>query len=164
MQKSNNKKNVKLIAMVIVAFFAIGIVGMAVTQTQVGLAAPAESNSAIGFVDKQRLVMSHPDIKTIGETLKAETVAAQKEFEEKAKDLAPQEQQRYFAQLDQRIKNKEMELMKPLIDKIDAAVKTVAEAKGLTVVVDSMVVVFGGTDITDDVIKSYGGNAGGKKK
>ena len=43
-----------------------------------------------------------------------------------------------------------------LFDKINAAVKKVADAKGLTIVVEKSNVVYGGQDITDEVIKSYG--------
>lgn len=38
-------------------------------------------------------------------------------------------------------------------DKVMAAVKSVAEAKGLTIIVDKGSVVYGGQDITDDVMK-----------
>ena len=36
---------------------------------------------------------------------------------------------------------------------MEEAVKSVADAKGLTVVIDKNAVVYGGTDITQDVVK-----------
>jgi len=42
--------------------------------------------------------------------------------------------------------------MKPVGDKIEAAIKAVAAEKGLTVILDAGTVVYGGTDITADVI------------
>ena len=38
--------------------------------------------------------------------------------------------------------------------KIEAAIKKVADKKGLAVVVEKSTVVYGGTDITDEVAKS----------
>ena len=78
-----------------------------------------------------------------------------REFEEKAKTLNQEEQQRYYMQLQERLANKERELMVPLMDKINAAIKKVATTKGLSVVVDKQSVIYGGTDITEDVIKAY---------
>ncbi len=157
MQKTKNKRYVKIIALAVVTFFALGIVGIAVTQTQIGFAAPAAGNSAIGYVDRQKLVGMHPDTKGAMEALQAENVQLEKEFNEKAKDMQPQEKQRYGMQLQQRLEKKREELLKPIIDKIDAAIKQVAEAKGITVVVDQMVIIYGGTDLTDEVVKAYGG-------
>jgi outer membrane protein len=50
--------------------------------------------------------------------------------------------------------NKEKELMDPLIKNIEAAIKKVADKKGLSVVVDKTTVIYGGTDITDEVSKA----------
>ena len=43
--------------------------------------------------------------------------------------------------------------MEPVNKQIEDAVKAVAEAKGLSVVLHKETVVYGGTDITQDVIK-----------
>lgn len=151
------RKNIKMVAIAIVAFFTLGIVGVAISQTQIGFAAPASSSSSIGYIDRQRIMMSHPDMQTVMETMQAEAATAQKSFEEQAKTMSQQEQERFAVQLQQRLQQKEADLMKPIIDKIEAEIKKVAEAKGLTIVVDANIVVYGGTDITSDVIKSFGG-------
>ena len=44
--------------------------------------------------------------------------------------------------------------MDPVLKKIEAAIKKVADKKGLSVVVEKSTVVYGGVDITDDVAKS----------
>lgn len=154
--KNSNKKRVKLIALLVAAFFALGIVGIAVTQSQTGFAAPAEKNSAIGYIDTAKAMQSHPDMATIQSTMEAEMANAQKEFEEKAKDLPDQEKQRYYMQLQQRLQQKNAELLDALADKIEASVSKVAKAKGLAVVVTRNTVIYGGVDITDDVIKDFG--------
>ena len=149
-----NKKNVKLIALLVAAFFALGIVGIAVTQTQTGFAAPA--NSSIGVIDMRKDMGSHPDMASFETTMKAELETAQKEFTEKEKTLSEQEKQRYAVQLQQRVAQKENTLLSEISKKVEEAVEKVAKAKGLSVVVLKDTVIYGGTDITDDVIKSYG--------
>lgn len=149
------RKNIKMIAIAIVAFFTLGIVGVAISQTQVGFAAPA--SSSIGYVDRQRVLMSHPQMEAVMQSMQSESTTMQKTFEEQAATMSPQEKERFAIQLQQRLQQKENELMKPLIDQIEAEIKKLAEAKGLTVVVDANIVIYGGTDITADVVKSLGG-------
>ena len=154
MDKLRDKRNIKLVSLVIAAFFVLGILGMALSQTtSVGSAAAA--NSGVGVVNWQSLVVQHPDMATLKTSMDTEVATAKKEFEEKAKTLNQEEQQRYYMQLQERLANKERELMVPLMDKINAAIKKVATTKGLSVVVDKQSVIYGGTDITEDVIKAY---------
>ena len=154
--KKNNKKNVKIVALMVAVMFILGIVGIAVTQTQTGYAAPADKNSAIGYIDIGKAMQSHPDAEAAMKTLQAESEAFQKDFDEKAKTLSEQEQQRYYVQLQQRLQQKEAELTSAIFKKIEASVQKVAKAKGLSVIVERGSVVYGGTDITDDVIKDFG--------
>ena len=154
MDKLRDKRNIKIVSLVIAAFFVLGILGMALSQTtSVGSAAAA--NSGVGVVNWQSLVVQHPDMATLKTSMDTEVATAKKEFEEKAKTLNQEEQQRYYMQLQERLANKERELMVPLMDKINAAIKQVATTKGLSVVVDKQSVIYGGTDITEDVIKAY---------
>ena len=154
MEKLRDKRNIKIVSLVIAAFFVLGILGMALSQTtSVGSAAAA--NSGVGVVNWQSLVVQHPDMATLKTSMDTEVATAKKEFEEKAKTLNQEEQQRYYMQLQERLANKERELMVPLMDKINAAIKKVATTKGLSVVVDKQSVIYGGTDITEDVIKAY---------
>ncbi|KAA5397393.1 OmpH family outer membrane protein, partial [Phocaeicola dorei] len=61
---------------------------------------------------------------------------------------------RYYQQLQERLSNKEKELMDPVLKKIETTIKKVADKKGLSVVVDKNTVVYGGLDITDEVSKA----------
>ena len=88
--------------------------------------------------------------------MEAEYEQAKKDFESKSASMNDQQKQEYYQQIQQRLQNKERELLGPIFDKINAAVKKVADAKGLTIVVEKSNVVYGGQDITDEVIKSYG--------
>ena len=70
--------------------------------------------------------------------------------------MSDQEKQDYYVQCQQRAQQKERELFEPLVQSFEAAVQKVAEAKGLTVVIDKSAVLYGGQDITQDVIAKIG--------
>ena len=91
---------------------------------------------------------------TLQQAMKQEVAAQQKNFDEKSKDMNDTEKQRYYQQLQEVIANKEKELMEPVFQKIEAAIKKVADKKGLAVVVEKNTVVYGGLDITDEVAKT----------
>ena len=150
-----NKKNVKTVALAIAAAFLFGVAGLAVTQTtHVASAAPA---SNVGVVNYQMVVQQHPDLAKVQTTMQAESEAAKKEFDAKATSLGDKEKQEYYMQLQQRLQLKNQELMVPLFSKVDAVIKEVADAKGLSVVVDKGAVIYGGQDITDDCVKKVTG-------
>ena len=151
----NNKKNVKIVALAIAAAFLFGVAGLAVSQTtHVASAAPA---SNVGKVNYQMLVQQHPDLAKVQSTMQAESEAAKKEFDAKAASLGEKEKQEYFMQLQQRLQSKNQELMVPIFNKVDAVIKEVSDAKGLSIVVDSAAVIYGGSDITDECVKKITG-------
>lgn len=151
-----NKKNLKMIALAIVAVFLLGVGGMAVSQTGIGHAANANTSN-VGKVNMQALVTGHPDFAKAQETMQQESEQVQKDFNEKTAAMNnDKEKQEYFAQLQQRLQVKEQELITGIQNKVNAAIKEVADAKGLAVVVHDQVVVYGGQDITQDVLKKLG--------
>ena len=97
------------------------------------------------------LLAQSPDIAGVQDAMKQEVAAQQKNFDEKSKDMNDTEKQRYYQQLQEVIANKEKELMEPVFQKIEAAIKKVADKKGLAVVVEKNTVVY---DITDEVAKT----------
>ena len=150
-----NKKNVKTVALAIAAAFLFGVAGLAVSQTtHVASASPA---SNVGVVNYQMVVQQHPDLAKVQTTMQEESEAAKKEFDAKAASLGDKEKQEYYMQLQQRLQLKNQELMVPLFSKVDAVIKEVADAKGLSVVVDKGAVIYGGQDITDDCVKKVTG-------
>lgn len=153
MEILRDKKTVKRVSLIVALVFLLGIAGVAFTQTSVGFAAPVSSD--IGVVNYQALVMQHPDTQIINAAMENEVGAAKKEFESKAANLPQEEQQKLYMQLQERLAKKNNDLMTPLMDKINAAIKKIADTKGLSIVVEKQGVVYGGTDITEEVIKSY---------
>ena len=149
------KKQIKFISIGIALVFVFSVVALAVSQSSVGFAAAAGNSSNVGVVNHQLIVSQHPDMAAAKTAMEAEVEQAKKDFETKSANMNDQEKQAYYQQTQQRLANKERELISPIFDKVDAAIKAVAEAKGLSVVLDKNTVVYGGQDITDEVVKKF---------
>ena len=150
MQKLRDPKNVKMISLFVAAIFVLGCFALTLTS----VASAASSESAIGVVNYQMLLSQVPDLQNVQTSMKQEIDNAQKDFDEKSKTMNDTEKQRYYQQLQERLSNKEKELMDPVLKKIETTIKKVADKKGLSVVVDKNTVVYGGLDITDEVSKA----------
>ncbi|HWQ62039.1 MAG TPA: OmpH family outer membrane protein [Negativicutes bacterium] len=148
------KKQVKIISVAIAVVFLLSVVGIAVSQTGTTQAAPA---SNVGKVNYDEAVRSAPEFAKFVDTFKAEQEQAQKDFDAKKDSLNDQQKQEYFMQLQQRLNVKQNELLKPIEDKVQAAIRDVADARGLVVVMPANMVIYGGQDITEDVKKKLGG-------
>ena len=147
------KKQVKIISVLIALVFMGSVVALALTQT--GSVASAASSGSVGVVDDYSiLITKHPDFETIRTQMQTFAQEVQKEFEEKSSGMSDQEKQDYYQQCQQRLQQKQQELLDPMVKSIDEAIKKVADSKGLSVVIDSAAVVYGGQDITQDVIKN----------
>lgn len=142
-------RQVRQILLAAFVLFAIA----AVSQPAVSYAA----TSTVGFVNYQLLVNQHPDTAKADETYRAAAKQAQTEFDSKAANMNEQDKRALYQQLQQGIDQKQQELLGAIQVKINAAIKEVAEAKGLTLVVERNLVVYGGQDITEDVIKKITG-------
>jgi outer membrane protein len=151
------KKQVKIVSLTIAIMFVLGIVGLALSQSSTSYAADAKSSSKIGVVNHQMLVAQHPDMAKAQQDMQAEVEQAKKDFEAKSASMNDKEKQDYYAQIQQRLSLKEQQLIAPVFEKVDAAIKAVADAKGLSVVMDQGNVVYGGQDITDEVGKKISG-------
>lgn len=144
------KKQVKIVSVVIALVFIGSVVALALTQS--GGIASAAPSSTVGVIDMNKILMEHPDRQSAETSLKSELEAAQKEFSERESGMSDTEKESYSRQLQERLANKENELMEQLLKKVEDVVKQVADAKGLSIVVSKAAVVYGGTDITQDVI------------
>jgi len=113
--------------------------------------------SQVGVVDYLYLLNNHPDTPKANEALRAEQEKAKTEFSDKSTDLSDKEKQNLDRQLGQRLEQKQLELLKPIAESVNAAMRAVADDKNLTVVVYKNSVALGGMDITEDVLKKLKG-------
>lgn len=135
---------------VVVGIAVVVIVGAALALRQV----PVFGQSfAVGYVEMQRALESHPRKASSERALQEFYQAKQREFQERSKNMTAFQRQELDRQLQQQILERRNELLGGLDKELRAAVETVAKQAGVTVVLDRSVVLYGGTDLTDAVIK-----------
>ena len=145
------KKQVKIISVLIALVFMGSVVALALSQSGSGIASAA-SSSNVGVID-YRQFSQLPDVASIETQMQQASTDAQKEFNEKSANMSDQEKASYYQQTMQRLQQQRQDLLDPVQKKIEDAVKSVAEAKGLSVVLVKDSVIYGGQDITQDVVK-----------
>ncbi|SDE70129.1 OmpH family outer membrane protein [Sporomusa acidovorans] len=139
-----------LIALLTVALFtAAGLSAPAPVQAA---KAPDKPAAAVGYVNRQQILNAYPGIQDLLQQIQTMRQAAQKDYDANAKDLPAVDRKAYNDKIALEEARREDKLMKPVADKIGAAIKAVAGEKGLPVIIDATVVVYGGIDITADVI------------
>ena len=148
------KKQVKIVSILIAVIFVGSVVALALTQT--GNVASAASSSNVGVVEYEAILMQHPDMQKLDDQLKVTVDEIKKEFDEKSAGMNDQEKADYYRQCQERIFQKREELLDPVVKSIEAAIKSVADKKGLSVVLAKAAVIYGGQDITNDVIAQLG--------
>jgi outer membrane protein len=139
--------------LVIAAVFLITAFGLAI-QPDAAQAAPV---TGVGSVDFRLLLSQHPDAAAAQQTMKTLVEQTQKDFAEKSANMNDQDKRNLYGQMQQQLEAKEFELMSAIQTKIIAAVKDVADKKGLSVVIDKAVAIYGGEDITTEVGKKITG-------
>ena len=156
MEKLRTPKNVKTISLIVAAIFVIGCFTLAMSAGGFGssVASAAGSESAIGVVDYQVLVSQYPKLEQLNTEMEKAKNEARAEFDSKSQNMNDQQKEEYYRQLQERLQVKFKELDDALRKDIDEVIKKVADKKGLKVVVEKSTVIYGGTDITDEVAKS----------
>ena len=147
------QKQVKIISILIAVVFVGSVVALALTQSGSGIASAA--TSSVGVVDYRQVGSQHPQLAAANAEMQKASQEAQADFETKSASMNDQEKSDYYQQTMQRLQQNE-ELMEPIENSIQDAVKKVAEKKGLSVVIEKGAVVYGGQDVTQDVIKELG--------
>ena len=143
----------------LVAAGVIVIVALAGVGFWVGLpAVPALGQSlSIGYVDMQKALEGHPRRSASERALQEFFQAKQREFQQRSRGLNAVQRQELDRQMQQQFVQKREELLGGLDKDIRAAVEQVAKDRGITVVLDRTVVLYGGTDLTDAVVAKLTG-------
>ena len=124
-----------------------------------GSAFAAEGN-LVGYVNVERVFRTHPDMQATMSVLKLERQKAQQEFEAKAPSLDDKGKQELGQKLSEQVDKKEASLLNPIRAAIRKSIAEVAKSHGIVNVVDASAMVYGGMDLTNEVIAHI---AGGKK-
>ena len=131
--------------------FIGSVVAIALTQSGAGVASAADKG-AVGVIDANQVMSQHPDRQNAESQMQAAADEIEKEFKEKSQGMNDKEKSDYLQQSQQRLIQRQQELVEPIRQSVLDTVKKVADTKGITVVLDKSVVVYGGQDITQDVI------------
>jgi outer membrane protein len=133
------------------------------------LAAPAAFAYTIGYVDTARVLASYKGAKSAQAQMQAELAEYQKAFAERQKKIMEaqkagksqaeiqkmtEQYERELAPLKQKAASLEQRLSKDVKTKIEAKINTIAKNRKVDVVVDKAVVLYGGVDLTSDVINA----------
>lgn len=148
------KKITQFIMMVCTVLFLFGTIGILVEQPNKAYAAQVTS---IGFVDYMFLMEHHPDMQKTNETFKTELEQAKDTFAKKSADMTDQDKKTLEITLNQQIEKRRQELFQEISSKVNAGIKAVAEAKGLSIIIPKSMVIYGGSDITDAVMAKLKG-------
>ena len=126
---------------------------LAVLFLSLYIAGAAFAQDVMGCVDPQKVMFQHPKFEQIQKQVR--DLQNKKQGEAKAaidKESDDKKKAQIFQTKRTEAANDERKLMEPLFKDINLAIRTVANAKKITVVVDKGAVFYGGTDITDSVI------------
>ncbi|KRT76274.1 MAG: outer membrane protein, outer membrane protein [Armatimonadetes bacterium CSP1-3] len=111
----------------------------------------------IGIVDMQRALDAHPRKAPSERALQEFFAAKQREFRERSKAMTAEQRQLLDRELQQQVLVKRQELLGGLDKEIRTVIEDVAKTQGVAIVLERSVVLFGGVDLTDQVIKKVTG-------
>jgi len=117
-----------------------------------GILAGDEAKGRIAYVDVQSIYNVHPEKIAAEKKLNDLALNLQTELDEKAQELSKKEQQDMLDQYQAELSKEEEELIQEVLNKIDETITEVAMQKEVKIVLDKRNVIYGGYDITQDVI------------
>ena len=138
--------------------FNMKVLFLAICSILLLASASFAAEDRIGFMDIQKVLSSHPKYEATQKQLDA--FMQKKSNDAKAaiaKESDPKKKQEILDKARSESGMEEVRVMNPLTDEINKVVANVAKSKGVTVVVNKMLIYFGGVDLTDDIVKALKG-------
>lgn len=138
-----------LLAIICSAIFMLGIGG---TASAAEVYQPA-TNGSVATIDYQYILANIPESKKIQESMNKLSEEAQKDFEKSVNEkMNPEEIQKVRIRVATDLRQKQINLVKPVQEKINTAIKDVAQKHGYAVVISRDVTLYSGSDITEEVL------------
>jgi outer membrane protein len=145
-----NAKTIGITAAVIVIVAAIGFV--------VARSGPVLGQSlTIGYVDMARAVEAHPRKTSAEAALKDYAQTQIGDAQQRMKAMTPAQREEVQRQVNQMLLKKRQELIGGLEKDIRAAIEKIAKDQGISIVLNREAVLYGGVDLTDQVVKTISG-------
>lgn len=116
--------------------------------------ATTATTATVAYINTQVILSSYPGIENIAKEISDKQIALQNSFNEQAKTLDEQARQDLQVKLNKELAEFENSKMEPVQKAIGKAIEKVAKANKVDSIVNSNMMVFGGKDLTDEVVKS----------
>ena len=113
----------------------------------------AEENDLVGFVNVQFVLQNYPSVKDILQQISDEKAHLQSQYNEQAQNLSDVEKKDLNNNLNKEFAEFEKSKMSPVQANIQKAIAKAAKKNGITSVVNSNSMLFGGKDLTEEVVK-----------
>lgn len=111
------------------------------------------ADEKVGFVDDMAILQQFSKFKQAQQQL--ETISKKKSDAAKAafdKETDEKKKAQIVQGLQLEMRQEESKLMSPVLKEVNETISKVAKAKGVTIVLNKVLVYYGGTDLTQDVI------------
>lgn len=131
------------------AAFAFGTLFCAMPSS--ASAAPAAS-AEIGYVQLNAVFSACPELAKIQRELATLRDRLQQQFDTQGAEMEEAERAELQQKLTQQLAQRDEELMIPVREKVRKAVEATAKEKGIQTVIEAGAVLFGGVDLTADVV------------
>ncbi|SRR6056297_364810 len=112
----------------------------------------SKGEGEIAYVDLEAVFDAHPARKEAEIFLNQKASQLQQEMEQEAVDVERSGLQNMLREYQQQLTDVESRLLSDLLEEIDSSIKTVAERKEVKLVLEKRNVLYGGYDLTEDVI------------
>lgn len=114
----------------------------------------ADQTTFVGFVNVQYVLQNYPGIKDILQQISDEKMKLQSQYAEQAKELSDADKNALNANISKEYSAFETKTMAPVQKKIQRAIARVAKNNGIQNVVNSNSMLYGGKDLTEEVVKN----------
>ena len=135
----------KLIALVCSLMMALGFSSTALA---------ADQSALVGFVNVQYVLQNYPGIKDVLQQISDEKVRLQNQYNEQSQGLSDTDKNAMSANLSQEYNKYENNTMAPVQQKIQKTIAKIAKEHGIQNVVNSNSMLYGGKDLTEEVVKA----------
>jgi outer membrane protein len=136
---------------------ALAVAGVFMAVALLASAAPAADITDIGYVD-QAALSNLPRFVSANNRLASYKAQLDRQYTARTRGIKSQSDQARIAQeFQNKLVAKQRELLGPLFGRAQVAIASVASTKNLSVVVDKRIVIFGGQDVTRNVIDLFNG-------
>ena len=159
MRLINKQKNKKFVSLFVAVIFLLGIGAIAYTQMATPTMA-SDTDSNIGVIDTTKVLnAASPAVIAANKELDDYKKQLSDEFNTKSANMDDNQKAALASEYQGKVQDKMMEIQKKIQSQVSDASKAVADAKGLSIVMDKRTVLYGGVDITDQVQRKLSGNS-----